>query len=99
MSLVYPTDAAFRSALVDHAVRKGVQTYDEDRYGRTMLAFNPQGKPYEVCPMCSRKASVRTEVAPSALFPEGDTTWACSYCGDSDCIKCPGGTHREGGLR
>lgn len=95
MSLVYPTDAAFKEALVKTAIEKRVGRYTLDRYGRKVLAFNPEGKPYEACPMCSRKASVRTELAPSARFPEGDTLWLCEFCGYDDCIKCPGGEHAQ----
>lgn len=96
MSLVYPTAAAFKEALVAEALRKNVGKYSEDRHGRRMLAFNPKGKPYEACPMCSRKAQVRTEIPPSATFPEGDTVWFCEYCHYRDCIKCPQGIHRGG---
>jgi ribosomal protein L37AE/L43A len=49
------------------------------RQNRTLGTHAPDGRPYEVCPMCSARASLRTEVP-------GDTIWKCESCGymDSD---------------
>lgn len=40
----------------------------------------PDGRVYEICPMCSAKASLREN------RPDGDTWWTCERCGyrDSD---------------
>lgn len=50
-----------------------------DRWGRELGLRNPEGKPYEPCPMCEKRSAVRTRI-------DGDTIWRCESCGyvDSD---------------
>lgn len=50
------------------------------RTNRTLGTHAPDGRRYEVCPMCSAKASLRTELP-------GDTVWECSACGYRDSDK------------
>lgn len=42
---------------------------------RSLVA--PDGRRYEICPMCSARASLRTETA-------DDTIWNCERCGYRD---------------
>lgn len=86
--LILPTDPAFHEALETKALERGFHRYSVDRYGRKVLAYNAQGKPYEACPMCSRKATVRT------VLNTGDILWNCEYCGYDECAECPFGIHQ-----
>ncbi len=44
-----------------------------DRYGRLLGQRNPEGKVYEPCPMCLRRACTRTRMADGIV-------WKCEYC-------------------
>lgn len=44
------------------------------------------GKPYEVCPMCSAMASLRTDIRNGDGTLE-DTVWECKSCGYRDSDK------------
>lgn len=57
------------------------------RKNRSLGDFARDGRPYEICPMCSCKASLRTVMKDErgVVF---DTRWKCENCGyiDSDVL-------------
>lgn len=55
------------------------------RVNRSLGTFAPDGRRYEICPMCSANASLRTEMrdANGAVF---DTRWKCENCGYEDSL-------------
>lgn len=56
------------------------------RVNRTLGTYASDGRRYEVCPMCSAQASLRTEIE-DGLGRVVDTTWKCGNCGYSDSDK------------
>ena len=53
-----------------------------DRHGRELRKRDPSGRIYQVCPMCSARASIQTRI-------KGVRTWKCSNCGYRDDTNGP----------
>lgn len=53
---------------------------------RSLGAHAPDGRRYEICPMCSAKASLRT-VLRDAQGQVYDEQWKCMNCGYEDSDK------------
>ena len=55
-----------------------VQRATHDRWGRELgLVSKANGRPYEPCPVCERRAMTRERVG-------NDTIWRCESCGYAD---------------